>query len=159
MTLVNRIVSGLLQVDRKTLHQSQIKYSATDRILYNIDQMSVTFHHKKSEVIVHDYFTMGFFTLTDTNINAIKLSKCSSRICFISGLKNASLNDFLNLQDMETAVILSDTLVNQIQNSKNSTTLIVTVFFHNALFNEEDRELSTSMIFGIVLKGKQQSNF
>lgn len=155
ITLVSKIVSHLLKVDRKILHQSQIEYNATDRILYNLDEMAILVHHQSNDLIIHDYISMAFFKLKDTNINAIKLSQCTNSTCTISTLKNSDVNDTALLKDMDTAVVLSKEVVKQIQEAKGTARLVLTVFFHNALFNEEDRQVSTSMIFGILLTGEK----
>lgn len=158
MTLITRIVSGLLQVNRKVLHQSQMEYNATDRILHNVDQMALTVQHIKTDIIVHDFFTIGFFNLKKTNITGIKLSTCLSRVCSITTLHNESFENLDPLYETETAVILSKDLIQQIHQSNKTANLIVTVFSHNALFNEENREASTSLILGIIITGKHFLN-
>lgn len=153
MALLTQIVNGLLKVNRNVLHESQMEYNATDRVLHNLDQISLLIGHKKTEIMKTDNFAVGFFTLKGTNINAIKVSKCSTKICDITGIQNATLNDFRSIDENETAFVLSDKLVEEIKSNKKKAKLIVTVFLQNSLFNEEHRQISTSTIFGILLTG------
>lgn len=153
MALITQIVNGLLKVNKHVLHESQMEFNATDRILQNVDKISLLIRHKKTEIIKDDNFAVGFFSLKGTNINAIKVTKCSTKICDITSIQNASLSDFHSIGEDETAFVLSDKLVQQIINNKNTVKLIVTVFLENSLFNEEHRQISTSMIFGILLPG------
>lgn len=154
MALVAKVVNGLVRVDRKILHDSQMDYNATDRILHNVDELSLKTQHKRGEIMKSNYFSMGIFSLKNTSINAVKVTRCSTGICNISSMRNANMKDFYSLKPTETAFLLTDDLMQQIENSRNTTRLIVTVFLHNALFNEEQRDISTSLIFGILITGK-----
>lgn len=158
MTLLTQIVNDLSKVNREILHKSQMKYNATDRILYNIDQMSLLIRHKETKIMITDNFAMGLFSLNGTTINGIKVSMCYSKICDIASIQNASLTDFQSIREVDAVFILSEKLLENIIRNKNITKLVVTVFLRNSLFNEEHRQISTSLIFGIQLKGKFYSH-
>ncbi|KAJ8925520.1 hypothetical protein NQ315_009359, partial [Exocentrus adspersus] len=154
MNLTSHIISSLFHVPRTVLRESQLKYYATNKILYAIQEMGKSLNPAEIERIVKNNFTIVVYDLKETNMSGLILEGCSNTQCNISVIQGtANLNEIVTNQNLQIAVILSDELLNQIKQSETAGKLVVTIYFSDVLFNEQSskRDGKVSMVCGVVL--------
>ncbi|CAG9813101.1 unnamed protein product [Phaedon cochleariae] len=155
--LTSKVMSGLFRVKRTTLRKSQELYYATDTILYYLDQIMLKRRTTEeiSDLITEDNFTVITYKLSNSDIQGFRLEGCEKTTCNLTVLhRNMDSIDTVGTENLNTAVILTEDLLQQIKDSTSPIYLIVTVFFQDVLFNEKMiSNYSMSLICGVLLKG------
>ncbi|KAJ8935161.1 hypothetical protein NQ314_012980 [Rhamnusium bicolor] len=162
--LTSHIVSGLFHVPRETLRESQLAYYATDKILHSIDEMTRLLDHLDDDPVIYENLVVTIYDLKRTNTSGLVLDHCGNSKCDISILENnVNLTELGENKNLETAVALSDELLEQVRQSTGAAKLVITVFFSDVLFNEQSQDKKTTMICGVsddeaVIKGSWKTD-
>lgn len=155
MNLTSRIVSKLFQVPRDVLRESQSTYHATDKILHTVELIAKELTSIDVDPIIKDNFTLAIYDLKKTNTSGLLLDDCNDTRCNISLLEgNANLTELVGNKNLQTAIVLSDELLEQMREIEGSAKLVVTIYFSDVFFNEpSERDGKVSMVCGILLPG------
>ncbi|XP_050306076.1 uncharacterized protein LOC126743146 isoform X2 [Anthonomus grandis grandis] len=154
--LTTRIISNLFKVPREVLRESQEIHSATDIILYCIDEIARLLDN--SENHQHN-FSLIVKNLENTNVTGIIVHDCETDICSIELLDYyVDVANYSSNETVSAMVLFDKGLVEQIRNLTKNTTIAISLFYNDALFNEISLERNTSKIFGIIFPGLVNSS-
>ncbi|XP_056629835.1 uncharacterized protein LOC130440596 [Diorhabda sublineata] len=152
--LTSCIISYLFTVNKQILAEAQAIYSATDSILFTIDEILRRCEDVFVEPIIYNNFTILKTEFKSGNITGVILDECANTTCKISFLMNQTQISVISTESMEISIIFSDKLMQQIVSNGNPVKLILTVHFHNNFFTSvSNKDIQTSKILGIILDG------
>ncbi|KAG5862932.1 hypothetical protein JTB14_011791 [Gonioctena quinquepunctata] len=148
-------MSSLFRVERSVLRDAQNNFSATDKILYHLDDLLVMMSNdNSSEAIVRDKFMVTKYDLKNTDIIGFKLEQCTRINCKVSVLTNGTnISEVANDDNFNMALLLSEELRLQVQENEDAVHLIASIFFGDDFFNDESGSYNTSKICGVLLPG------
>ncbi|KAJ8978833.1 hypothetical protein NQ317_010833 [Molorchus minor] len=134
------IASIIMNIPRKILVESQEIYNATDWILYQVDRIA------KSYNSTAEIETDNLVVIINKNISGVAIKNCNIT-CEVIVLANGDTLD--EKENINTALLIDDELAQQIQDSL----LIVTVYYHDALFNEgyNSTYQNVGQIIGVII--------
>ncbi|XP_066262356.1 uncharacterized protein [Euwallacea similis] len=151
-TLISKIVSTLFQVPRDTLNKSQVKYSATDLLLYSVERMIGQVSNLE---LYHDNFSVIVKNLDKTNVTGVILYNCGDYNCEFEFIHyfDFNISNFTGNESIYAVVTLDSDLVKQIRDVTKTPKVAISVYYSNVFFNEEKAQRDTTKIFGVTFPG------
>ncbi|KAL1513663.1 hypothetical protein ABEB36_003047 [Hypothenemus hampei] len=147
--MITKIISNLFRVPSNVLRESQRLHSATDILLYAVDQTAkllnkIEIHYSNFSLIVN---TME----NEKNFTGIILHSCKQYKCETEMLYNViNVSDYTGNTSISAMVVFNEELIAQLRTSSKNPKIIITIYHSNVLFNEIGFSRNTTKIFGIV---------
>lgn len=150
-TVVTRIISSLFNVPRDVLRESQKINSATDIILYAVDEMAEMVTDLDSH---YQNFSLIVKNLHKTNLTGLILHGCENYKCTVDQLTEfINISDYSGNDSISAMVIFSEQLISQIKNQTKIPKVAISIYYSDILFNEISHSRNTTIIFGVVFPG------
>lgn len=160
VSLATSIVHNVMEIDRRTLRESQQFYNATSMLLYRFDKIlaNAEMVNTTGYVQTHQGSIMSLVAdLKNSNLSGVASYNYSTNMSVTVLSKTAliSIEDLLANPNLHSAILLPDVIAeNTLQVSDENTKLALTFYMKDSLFNVEDSNSikEVSSIFGAAVK-------
>jgi hypothetical protein len=148
--LFAKIVNNILQVDQDELAQAQLKMRATDLLLKNINSSIASFGHEFEYIFTNFSVILG----NVVDINGLVVQRIGGQLVVSKLTSDCGLEEILVMKDLDSAILLSSTLKDQIDDS-----MISFMFYSNDAFFSESVTMTrnVSKVFGAAVPGLSQA--
>nr|CAI5864097.1 unnamed protein product [Callosobruchus analis] len=134
MSHTSKIVNYLMLVPRLVLRQSQHSFSATDKVLYNLDQISSM---TDSYSLVPESYFYSINIDLDKNISGFTIEKTESNNYRVNYIAAGTTIEDVVARSFVSGVLLSKEVLDQLSELRyGQRRMIANIFFKDSLFND-----------------------
>ncbi|VEN37635.1 unnamed protein product [Callosobruchus maculatus] len=147
-----KIVNSLMDVPRQVLKLSQRSFSATDKVLYNLDQISLK---TNAYSLVPDTYFYSINIDLNQNISGFTIAQKDPNNYIVNYLARGTTIEDVAANSFVSGVLLSKEVLDQLSEMKaDQRRMIANIFFKDSLFNDMSRRnVNVSVVNGVLIPG------
>nr|CAH7761855.1 unnamed protein product [Callosobruchus chinensis] len=150
MNHTSKIVNNLMLVPRQVLKQSQKSFSATDKVLCNLDKIS---SKTNTYTLVPETHFYSINIDLNKDISGFTIEETDSNSYIVNYIVRGTTIEDIAANSFVSGVLLSEEILDQLSSLKpDQRRMIANIFFKDSLFNDKARrDVNVSVVNGVLM--------